>query len=86
MEPYRSPADEASRAVELFIDCRDGSDEERARREVLATNREQLLKFAALLDKISATATTCVVGGDKQVGGICAEQIRSIMKIKEDCL
>lgn len=86
MEPYRSPADEASRAVELFVDCRDGSDEERARREVLATNREQLLKFAALLDKISATATTCVVGGDKQVGGICAEQIRPIMKIKEDCL
>lgn len=86
MEPYRSPADEASRAVELFVDCRDGSDEERARREVLATNREQLLKFAALLEKISATATTCVVGGDKQVGGICAEQIRPIMKIKEDCL
>ena len=86
MEPYRSPADETSRAVELFVDCRDGSDEERARREVLATNREQLLKFAALLEKISATATTCVVGGDKQVGGICAEQIRPIMKIKEDCL
>ena len=84
MEPYRSPADEASRAVELFVDCRDGSDEERARREVLATNREQLLKFAALLEKISATATTCVVGGDKQVGCICAERIRPIMKIKED--
>ncbi len=86
MEPYRSPADEASRAVELFVDCRDGADEERVRREVLATNSEQLLKFAALLETISATATTCVVGGDKQVGGICAEQIRPIMKIKEDCL
>lgn len=61
-----------------------GADEERLRREVLATNREQLLKFAVLLEKISATATTCVVGGDKQVGGICAEQIRPIMKIKGD--
>lgn len=84
MEPYRSPADEASRAVELFVDGRDGADVERVRREVLATDKEQLLEFAALLEKISATATTCVVGGNKQVGGICAEQIQPIMKIKED--
>ncbi len=80
MEPYRSPADEASRAVELFVDCRDGADDERVRREVLATNKEQLLKFAASLEKISATATTCVVGGDKQVGGLGAEKIQRIMK------
>ena len=86
MEPYRSPADEASRAVELFVDGRDAADVERVRREVLATNREQLLEFAVLLEKISATATSCVVGGDKQVGGICAEQIQPIMKFKEDCL
>lgn len=84
MEPYRSPADEASRAVELFVDGRDGADVERVRREVLATNKEQLLEFAALLEKISVTATTCVVGGNKQIGGICADQIQPIMKIKED--
>ena len=65
MEPYRSPADEASRAVELYVDGRDGADVERVRREVLATNKEQLLEFAALLEKISVTATTCVVGGNK---------------------
>lgn len=86
MEPYRSPADEASRAVELYVDGRDGADVERVRREVLATNKEQLLEFAALLEKISVTATTCVVGGNKQIGGICADQIQPIMKVKEDCL
>jgi len=82
MEPYRSPADEASRAVELFVDGRDGADVERVRREVLATTKGQLLQFADLLDKISASAKTCVVGGDKQVGGLCAEQIQPIMKFK----
>lgn len=86
MEPYRSPADEASRAIQLFVDGRDGVDVERVRREVLATNRAQLLEFAALLEKMSATAATCTVGGGKQVGGICAEQIQAIMKIKEDGL
>ena len=78
MEPYRSPADEASRVVELFVDGRDEADIERIRREVLATNKAQLLEFAALLEQISATAKTCVVGGDKQVGGSCAEQIQPI--------
>ncbi len=80
LEPYRSPANEASRAVELFVDGRDGADVERVRHEVLATNRAQLLEFAALLEKMSATASTCVVGGDKQLEGICAEQIQLIMK------
>ena len=83
MEPYRSPADEASRAVELFVDGRDGADVERVRREVLATSREQLLEFAALLEKISAAATTCVVGGEKQVGGVCTGQIRPIMTLEK---
>lgn len=80
MEPYRSPADEASRAVDLFVENRDGEDVERVRREVLATNRDQLLEFADLLEKISAGATTCVVGGDEQVGGVCPEKIQRIMK------
>ena len=80
LEPYRSPADEASRAVELFVDGRDGADVERVRREVLATDRDQLLRFADLLDKVGAAAATCVVGGDKQVGGVCAEKIQRIVE------
>ena len=86
MEPYRSPADEASRAVELFVENRDGEDVERVRREVLATTKDQLLEFADLLDKIKAARTTCVVGGDKQVADMGAGEIQPIMKVKEDCL
>ena len=67
MEPYRSPADEANRAVELFVDGRDGTDEERIRREVLETSRSQLLEFADVLDSIADDANTCVVGGEKQL-------------------
>ena len=86
MEPYRSPADEASRAVELFVENRDGEDVERVRREVLATTKDQLLEFADLLDKITAARTTCVVGGDRQVADMGEGQIQPIMKVKEDCL
>ena len=83
MEPYRSPADEASRAVELFVENRDGEDVERVRREVLATTKDQLLEFADLLDKITAARTTCVVGGDRQVADMGEGQIQPIMKVKE---
>lgn len=79
MEPYRSPADEASRAVELFVDCRDEADEERVRREVLATTTDQLIKFADLLEEISLTPKTCVVGGTQQVGDVGASFVHSIL-------
>ena len=67
MEPYRSPADEALLAISLFVENRDGDDLERVRREMLTTTKEQLLAFATLLDTITPTATTCIVGGQRQL-------------------
>ena len=67
MEPYRSPADEAARAASLFVEKRDSADVERIRREMLTTTKEQLLAFATLLDTITPTATTCIVGGLRQL-------------------
>ena len=84
MEPYRSPADEASRAVDLFVENRDGEDVERVRREVLATTRDQLLKFADLLDEITAGRTTCVIGGDRQVADIGAGLVQPVVKPTAD--
>lgn len=79
MEPYRSPADEALRAVSLFVENRDGDDLERVRREMLATTKEQLLAFATLLDTITPTATTCIVGGQRQLQSLPATQIQPIL-------
>jgi len=78
MEPYRSPADEASRAVELFVDGRSAEEEERIRCEVLNTTKEQLMEFADMLDIISRTATTCIVGGRKQVAKLGEGDVRAI--------
>lgn len=84
MEPYQSPADEASRAVRLFVENRDGEDVERVRREVLSTTKDQLLRFADLLDKITMARATCVIGGDRQVADIGAGQIQPVMKSTEN--
>ena len=80
MDPYRPPASEAARSVELFVDCRDFEDEERIRREVLATTNEQLLEVADLLDSVAPSAKTCIVGGRNQLSGIASEDIMRIME------
>lgn len=80
MDPYRPPADEAARAVEMFMDCRDFEDENRIRQEVLSTTREQLLDVADLLDKISPTARTTIIGGAKQLVGVDTDSIESVIR------
>lgn len=83
MDPYRPPADEAARAVELFLDCRAPGDEDRIREEVLATTRSQLLEVADLLDEISPKAKSCIVGGAKQLAGVDPLDVRPVVREAE---
>ena len=79
MEPYRPPADAAVLFADLYMEERTPEDEERIRREVLSTTRADLLRFADLLDRISASAATCVVGGKRQVRSCDGGQIRPVI-------
>ena len=62
-EPYLSPRLEAARAGELYLSGRTAADMERLRSEVLHTGKDDLLAFAATLDKLAAKSAVCVVGG-----------------------
>ena len=79
MEPYRPPADEAMLFADWYLGKRTPEDEERIRHEVLATTKEQLLQFADLLDALSASATTCIVGGKRQVESVVPDQVHPIV-------
>lgn len=82
MEPYRSAADEAARAANLFVEGRSGEDEERIRREMLATTREQLLEFADILEAIAPSAQTCIVGGNRQLADIPPDDIERVLPLR----
>jgi len=80
MEPYRPPADQAVLFADLYMDERTPEEEERIRREVLTTTKEQLLQFSELLETISSSATMCVVGGERQVRSCGGTRIRPIIR------
>lgn len=64
-EPYLSPRLEAQRASSLYLSGRTPEDVDRVRAEVLHTKREDLLRFADMLDGLAKGASVCVVGGKK---------------------
>lgn len=80
LEPYRPPADAAFLFADLYMDERTPEDEERIRREVLATTKADLLRFAELLETLPSSATACVVGGERQLSGCDAAQIRPVVR------
>ena len=80
MEPYRPPADQAVLFADLYMDERTPEEEERIRREVLTTTKEQLLQFSELQETISSSATMCVVGGERQVRSCGGTRIRPIIR------
>lgn len=80
MDPYRSPADEAARAVSLFVEHRTEADQERVRREILATTKEQLLAFATLLEDLKGQASTSIVGGQRQLQDLTSDQVQPIIQ------
>jgi len=78
MDPYRSPSEEASYPVELYLDGRTPSDLARERGEVLGTSREDLARIGAMLARQLPNARTLVVGGEKQIGSLPADRVEFV--------
>ena len=64
-EPYLSPRLETLRASEIYLSGRTPEEVERVRAEILATKKEDVIRFAGTLSDLSKTASKCVVGGRK---------------------
>ena len=63
MEPVQTPRSEGLRAANYYLSNVTNEDLTRMRREILETDREQLLAFSRVLDRVCETAGVCVVGG-----------------------
>ncbi|MBQ6140267.1 MAG: insulinase family protein [Kiritimatiellae bacterium] len=62
-EPYLTPPGEMARVMGLVLSGRTAEDFRRMRREIVATGREDLLRFAEELEKMRSSKSVCVVGG-----------------------
>ena len=62
-EPYETPSVEVSTAATRFLQGRTPEDVQRLRAEMLRTTKDDLLKFADVLDSLTKDASICVVGG-----------------------
>ena len=63
MEPVQTPRGEGLRAANYYLSNVTNEDLTRMRREILETDREQLMAFSHVLDRVCETAGVCVVGG-----------------------
>jgi Zn-dependent M16 (insulinase) family peptidase len=77
-EPYLSPRLEAARAGELYLSGRTPADIERLRSEVLHTGKEDLLAFAATLDRLAEKPSVCVVGGKNPLAACKLEKVETV--------
>jgi Zn-dependent M16 (insulinase) family peptidase len=64
-EPYLSPRLETQRASEIYLSGRTPEEVERVRAEILATKKEDVIRFAETLTDLATASSTCVVGGKK---------------------
>ena len=64
-EPYLSPRLETRRAAEIVLSGRTPADLERIRAEILATDKEDVMRFADTLSSLAGHSSVCVVGGKK---------------------
>ena len=64
-EPYLSPRLETQRASEIYLSGRTPEEVERVRAEILATKKDDVIRFAETLSDIAKKSSTCVVGGKK---------------------
>ena len=64
-EPYLSPRLETQRASEIYLSGRTPEEVERVRAEILATKKEDVIRFAETLTDLAKGSSTCVVGGKK---------------------
>jgi Zn-dependent M16 (insulinase) family peptidase len=64
-EPYLSPRLETQRASEIYLSGRTPEEVERVRADILATKKEDVIRFAETLSDLATVSSTCVVGGKK---------------------
>ena len=62
-EPYETPSVEVSTAAIRYLQGRTPEDVQRLRAEMLRTTKDDLLKFADVLDGLTKDASICVIGG-----------------------
>ena len=62
-DPCLTPQGETTLAVDLHFAGRTFEDNQIRRGEVLATTKEDLKKFADVLDRLDKQSSICVVGG-----------------------
>lgn len=77
-EPYLSPRLEAQRASELYLSGRTPQDLDRVRAEILSTKREDLLRFADVLERLSKKPSVCIVGGKKPLEACSLAKTESV--------
>lgn len=75
IEPYLSPAAEAARPVELFLDMRTVADEALLREQVLHTTPKELERIALMLEARMAASHSLAVGGAKQLREIPPDKV-----------
>lgn len=77
-EPYLSPRLEAQRASELYLSGRTPQDLGRVRAEILFTRRDDLLRFADVLEGLAKRPSVCIVGGKKPLEACGLERTESV--------
>ena len=68
-----------SLATTRYLRGKTYEDECKSRREILSTDKEELLRIAALLDKITATGAICIVAGKDKLAD--CKEIDTILEI-----
>ena len=63
-EPLRTPADQGTVADDFWFSGVTDEDRILTRRQMLSSNREALIKWCSVLDKLAEDGAVCVVGYD----------------------
>ena len=80
-EPYRTPRAETTLAVELHLQDRTPEDLQKIRAEILGTTKDDLAKFADVLDALNGKGGTCVIGG-KSVVDACSNVLDRVESVQ----
>ena len=79
-EPYETPSVETTRAAEQVLSGRTPEDLQQLRREMLRTTKDELMRFADVLDSLTNSTAICVIGGAAQLEG-CTNMLDSVESI-----
>ncbi len=78
--PLTSPRLQGSLAISRYLRGIDYEKECQTRREMLATDKDELLRIADIIEKITSTDAVCVVGGKEQLDA-CSDIIDTVLEL-----